>query len=127
MIYIHKIIQDEKAMIDTIDPTEIFEYYKEDSAKSQEYYQFLCMLKNYLEYFNNNTSTAFGNPDYSYMEGLVIGYCMAKHWDYNETKDYITILSSKGRKLIYIERPRKSLAEVNKQKELKQMWNEILG
>ena len=29
MIHIHKIIQDEKAMIDIIDPAEIFEYYKE--------------------------------------------------------------------------------------------------
>ena len=52
---------------------------------------------------------------------------MAKHWDYDETKDCIIISSSKGRKLIYVERPRKSLAEVYKQKELKQMWNEILG
>ena len=61
---------------------------------------FYNMLIDYALYWQNNTPTAYGNPDYSYLRGLVIGYAAAKNWDIRENKEKIIVKNSSGRKLI---------------------------
>ena len=125
-IYIKKYC-DNESDIEYIEPSDVFKYYPETSDKGQYFYTFLLKMKDYVEYYNNHTSTAFGNPDLAKMDGIILGWCLGANWQIEESKKEIKILSKGGRLIMLIERPKKSLAETEKRKELKQMWNEILG
>lgn len=61
---------------------------------------FYNMLIDYALYWQNHTPTAFGNPDYAYLKGLIIGYATAKNWNIKENKNNIIVKNSSGRKLI---------------------------
>jgi hypothetical protein len=84
-------------------------------------------VKPVVEYFNFNSSTAFGNPDLARMEGKLIGYCLGKGWNFEEDSEGILITSAKGRKLYYIEKPCTPQQELEKRKDIDKMWGELLG
>ena len=125
-IYIKK-YYDEDTDTEYIEPSDVFKYYEEVSEKGQYYYSFLCRVQEYVQYYNTNTSTAFGNPDYAQMGGIVLGWCLGAKWQYIETKEKIEIRTQKGYVVMVVERPKKSSTEIDKQKEINQMWAEILG
>jgi hypothetical protein len=94
--------------------------------KGQAAYFFLeSIVRPMIEYYNTYSSTAFGNPDLSRMEGKFIGFCMGKGWDIDEDKDKIIIKSAKGRKLYYIEKPCTPKDEIEKRKDIARMMNEL--
>ena len=125
-IYIKK-YKDEDSDTEYITPFDIFKYYDEFSDRGQYYYNFLLKVADYLHYFNHNTSTAFGNPDYARMDGIILGWCYGAGWQLVEDIETIKILSQKGRTIMIIEKPKKSLAEIKKREELKEMWEKLLG
>lgn len=125
-IYIKK-YKDEESDTEHIEPSDIFKYFDEFSDRGQYYYSFLLKVADYVHYYNHNTSTAFGNPDYARMGGVILGWCYGAGWELDENNERIKILSKKGRTIMIIEKPKKSLAEIQKRKELKKMWNDILG
>ncbi len=129
MIYIKK-YRDEDCGIEQIQTTDVFKCkgYGEFTDKGQAAYFFLeSIVRPMVEYYNVNSSTAFGNPDLARMEGKFIGYCMGKGWDIDEDKDRIIIRSAKGRKLYYIEKPCIPQDEIEKRKDINKMWGELLG
>jgi hypothetical protein len=62
------------------------EYGNEEDQKLQHLYMFASMLEKELNYFNMNSSTAFGNPDFSFYQGQVRGWLAAKQWECEERK-----------------------------------------
>lgn len=119
--------RDDERDIEYIEPTDIFTYFPECSEKGQYFYNFLIQVKRYVEYFNENVSTAFGNPDLAKFDGVVFGWCLGAKWQLDETEDELKISSMKGRTIIIIEKPKLSFAEKEKRKDIQQMWNEILS
>ena len=129
MIYMKK-YKDEECGIEYIQPTDVFKLkgYSEFDEKGQAAYFFLeSIVRPMIEYYNTYSSTAFGNPDLARMEGKFIGYCLGKNWDIDEDKERIIIKSQKGRKLYYIEKPCIPQDEIDKRKDIAQMWDNFLG
>ena len=127
MIYISK-HKEEDSDTECINVDDISKYYKSYDEKYHEAYFFIDgIVKPVVEYFNFNSSTAFGNPDLARMEGKLIGYCLGKGWIFEENSERILITSQKGRKLYYIEKPCTPQQELEKRKDIDKMWGELLG
>lgn len=122
-MYFHKHDDGETEYIDSYD---IYQYLKEYDNNFEWYYSFVLKMAEYLNYFQNNTSTAFGNPDLAKLEGIVYGWCCGAGWEMDTNEDTITIYKGK-RKLFVFDRPALPQVEINKRKEIDQMWSEVLG
>lgn len=64
MIYIKKHQDGDCEYISADDIFDLFPDF-EWNAKAQKIYKFLNLVEEYLNYFNDSSSTAFGNPDYT--------------------------------------------------------------
>lgn len=98
----------DSAGIEWLDLQDIFRYINESDRNFQLYYMFLKILKEFLEYYNWNTPTSFGNPDRDYLEGFVRGFCAAKQWYIDETSDagMFCIYDKHDKKIFEIEIPK---------------------
>lgn len=107
---------------------DLFKYISEDNRNFGCYFEFVKRMADYLHYYNNNTSTAFGNPDLDRMGGIITGFCLAKQWTqcFDIGRDVITIYDQRWKKLFEFEKPKVSKMEENKRKEIAKMWDEIL-
>lgn len=124
MIRITKTI--DKDGFEWLNTDDLFNYIKETDKKFGCYYEFVKRVAEYVHYYNNNTSTAFGNPDYERMGGVLVGFCLAKEWIYKENKDNIIVLDKRERKLFEFEKPCISKMELDKRKEIQKMLDELL-
>lgn len=96
----------------------------ENDPTVQKHLEFLSLVEEELNYYNHHTSTAFGDPEYSRISGKVIGYMIAKHWEWIESDGIIRIKS--GRRTRYIiERPCISAVERNNRKELNDLLRNL--
>ena len=77
----------------------------EDDPKIREIFRFLYLVEQELNYFNTHTSTAFGNPDLERIKGMVVGYCIAKGWEIEDTSTH-RIIRKGSRVKFKIEKPR---------------------
>jgi hypothetical protein len=114
--------------LEWLNTDDLFKYIKEDNRNFGCYYTFVQSMADYLHYYNNNTSTAFGNPDLERMGGIITGFCLAKQWsqNYDTGQGIITIFDNRWKKLFEFEKPKVSKMEENQRKEIVKMWNEIL-
>lgn len=76
----------------------------ENRPSAQEIYGFLALVEAELNYYVTRDLTSYGSPSLERYIGRVEGYCMAKGWQTEETKEEIHILSGK-RTLFVIEKP----------------------
>ena len=108
--------------IEYITPEDIFDYGKEEDEKLQYFYMFLNDVAKELNYYNNNSSTAFGNPDLEFYRGQIRGYLKAKQWEWVEQEKengiLITIKSRTGKTLFKIEKPKIPNAELERRREI---------
>ena len=108
--------------VEYIVPEDMLEYGKEDDPKIQYLYVFICLVAKELNYYNFNTSTAFGNPDLEFYRGQIRGFLIAKQWEWDEVvkgnDTIIFIRSASGRTLFRIEKPSIPRAELNRRKEI---------
>ena len=110
MIYHIKKYKYDGTDIEYISPEDIFSYGKEEDSKLQYLYMFLCTVAKEFNYFNHNTSTAFGNPDLEFYRGQIRGWMQAKQWEWEETyidnRDVVVnVKTSSGRTFLRIEKP----------------------
>ena len=114
--------------LEWLNTDDLFKYINEDNRNFSCYYTFVQCMADYLHYYNNNTSTAFGNPDLERMGGIITGFCLAKQWsqNYDTGKGIITIFDNRWKKLFEFEKPKISEREENKRQEIAKMWDEIL-
>lgn len=121
MIYLKKHFDGD---IEYISASDIFQIMNEEESKTQEVFAFLYLVEQCLNYFNSNTSTAFGNPDLARLEGKIAGYCMAKNWIIDENSEIMTIKAGNRTKFI-IEKPCINKSELNNRKELRELMSEF--
>ena len=110
--------------IEYISASDVFRYMNEMDSKTQEVFSFLYIIEQYLNYFNNNSSTAFGNPDLARLESKIAGYCMAKHWTVEENREFLIIKSGKRNKFI-IEKPAVPKSEINNRRDIRNTLNNL--
>lgn len=72
----------------------------EFNSKVQQHLDFLFLVENQFNYYNNHSSTAFGNPDLAHIEGMIRGYCLAKEWVWNEEEGIVRV--TKGKKTLFL-------------------------
>lgn len=104
--------------LEYISASDILRFMSEEDPKTRELYAFLYLVEQELNYFNYNTSTAFGNPDLTRIEGMVAGYCMAKGWTIEDTERYRVIKSGKRTKFV-IERPKIPRHELDNRRDIR--------
>lgn len=124
MKYVIKKHIDEENDIEYIDALDIFEYGKEYDDKIQDAYAFLRIVEDWFNYFNNNRSTAFGNPDLERTIGMFRGYCLAKKWETNETTNNdgsktMRIQTYTGRCVYEIDIPKTPQGELDRRKDIR--------
>lgn len=122
MIYLKK--HRDEAGVEYIQASDIFETMDEFDPKAQKAFEFLLLVEAELNYFVNNTSTAFGNPDLARAEGKVTGYCMAKGWEWTERNGEVRIMKG-NRTLFRIEKPALSRHEIENRKDIARLRDEL--
>lgn len=104
-------------------PEDIFDYGSEADPKLQYLYSFLVIVAKVFNYYNMNSSTAFGNPDLEFFRGQIRGFMMAKQWEWAEvTKEngvVVHIKSLSGRTIMTIEKPGIPESELQRREEIK--------
>lgn len=127
-IYIKK-YYDEETDTEYISAEDIFNFLDENTEQGQHFYQFLCYVAQEFNYFNHNSSTAFGNPDLERIHGIVLGWCLGKKWQWEEkqTKNgkavYIYANNRKditehGRLIMKIDKPKTPQTEIENRKDI---------
>ena len=61
-----------------VDSQDIFQYVNEYDTFFNKWYQFIVKKCELLNYYNKYTSTAYGNPDLSWLIGFCSGWLSAK-------------------------------------------------
>ena len=110
--------------LEYINANDIFRNHPEEDPKTLEIYGFLSLLEKELNYFNNNNSTAFGNPDLSYVQGQINGYCMAKGWIIHKTKEHLIVCSGNRKKFV-IERPKIPQSEIENRRDIRRNLKDL--
>lgn len=94
MLYIiHKIKFDDIELLPDITDTPLWDKYDSLDCTQQHkrisvLYQLICKRDNY---FQTNTPTPFGNPEYSLYQGQVVGFLQAMEWCEKIINDQIVI------------------------------------
>jgi hypothetical protein len=109
--------------VEYITPEDIFEYGKEEDEKLQYFYMFLCTVAKEFNYYNHNSSTAFGNPDLEFYRGQIRGWMQAKQWEWEEKTSKsgdvtVFIKTASGRTIFKIDKPRIPEEEFKRRKEI---------
>lgn len=86
---------------------DIFLSWSNCDSRVRKAYEFLSMVENQLNYFNdpNNTSRAEGNPEYAHIQGMVTGYLIAKGWEWHEDEEEIHVTNQR-RTIFVIQKPK---------------------
>lgn len=121
MIYIRK---HREGDCEYISASDVFKFLPEATEKAQSMFNFLYLVEHQLNYFNMNNSTAFGNPDYEFISGQVVGYCKAKGWIWEE-KDGIISIRSGSRTFMKIEKPGIPSWEKEKRADIRKMYDDL--
>lgn len=56
-------------------------------------------------YYQINTPTAFGNPEYDYLRGYLVGLLCGLQYDIEEKDDKVIITNKHNKKLLIVEIP----------------------
>ena len=107
--------------------SDIFEYVEELSPFFIKWYAFITKECDLLNYFNNHTSTAYGNPDYMYLKGVCAGWLAGREcWE--DDRDGILYIKNKSNKTIMkFDIPKISDFERENRKELTELYDSLLG
>lgn len=109
-----------------VDPQDIFQYVDEGSTFFNKWYLFITKWCDVLNYYNMNTSTAYGNPDLANMQGFCSGYLAALGcycWESNEEICYIK--DRRNRTIMKFDVPKISRMERENRKKIDELWENI--
>lgn len=106
---------------------DLFNYTSEMSPFFIKWYSFIVKECQLLNYFNDHTSTAYGNPDYMYLKGVCAGWLAGREC-YEDEEDGVLLIKNKNNKTIMkFDLPKISEMEKSNRKELTQLYEELLG
>lgn len=85
-------------------------------------YEAIVKRENYYQY---NDPTAFGNPDYAYLNGVLWGLIVGYGLNIYETKQEICVYTQGHKLIMRVQRPQKTPWYKEKKKEAIETWNKI--
>lgn len=65
-------------------------------------------IQRLYNYYQTNTPTAFGNPEYSYLRGYLVGLLSGIHYNMEECDGKVTVTDKHGKKILIVEVPVKT-------------------
>lgn len=108
-----------------VDSQDIFQYANEYDTFFNKWYQFIVRKCELLNYYNKYTSTAYGNPDLSWLIGFCSGWLSAKNC-YEDTKDNICYIKNQHDKIVMkFDVPKIPQMELENRKEINKLLDEI--
>ena len=108
-----------------VDSQDIFQYANEYDTFFNKWYQFIFRKCELLNYYNKYTSTAYGNPDLSWLIGFCSGWLSAKNC-YEDTKDNICYIKNQHDKIVMkFDVPKIPQMELENRKEINKLLDEI--
>lgn len=109
-----------------VDSQDIFQYVNEYDTFFNKWYQFITRKCEQLNYYNKYTSTAYGNPDLSWLIGFCSGWLSAKNC-YEDIKDGVCYIKDQhDRVIMKFDVPKISKMERENRKEINNLLDEIL-
>lgn len=108
-----------------VDPQDIFQYTDELGPFFNKWYQFVVKKCEQLNYYNHHTSTAYGNPDLSWLIGFCSGWLSARNC-YEDTKDNVCYIKDQRDKTIMkFDVPKISEIERENRKQIDEIWEKL--
>lgn len=108
-----------------VDSQDIFQYTDEFGPFFNKWYPFVVKKCEQLNYYNNHTSTAYGNPDLSWLIGFCSGWISARNC-YQEDKDGVCYIKDRHDKVIMkFDIPKISEIERENRKKIDEVWRSI--
>ncbi len=109
-----------------VDSQDIFQYTDELGPFFNKWYPFIVKKCEQLNYYNNHTSTAYGNPDLSWLIGFCSGWITARNC-YEDFKDSVCYIKDQRDKTIMkFDVPKISETERETRKKIDELWENIL-
>ena len=109
-----------------VDSQDVFQYVNEYDTFFNKWYQFITRKCEQLNYYNKYTSTAYGNPDLSWLIGFCSGWLSAKNC-YEDIKDGVCYIKDQhDRVIMKFDVPKISKMERENRKEINNLLDEIL-
>ena len=125
LLYFKKVL--DEAGNEWVAAEDLFNYTSEMSPFFIKWYSFIVKECQLLNYFNDHTSTAYGNPDYMYLKGVCAGWLAGREC-YEDEEDGVLLIKNKNNKTIMkFDLPKISEMEKSNRKELTQLYEELLG
>ena len=110
-----------------VDSQDIFQYTDELGPFFSKWYQFIVKKCEQLNYYNNHTSTAYGNSDLSWLIGFCSGWISARNC-YEDFKNGVCYIKNSQDKIIMkFDIPKISQMERENRKEMNELLDKIFG
>lgn len=110
---------------DWVDSQDIFQYVDELGPFFNKWYQFIVKKCEQLNYYNNHTSTAYGNPDFSWLIGFCSGWLSARNC-YEDMEDGVVyIKDNRDKTIMKFDVPKISEMERDSRNAINEMWENM--
>ena len=130
MIIVHPISDGEAEYLPNPDYDNIIDGRSNGTISQLEYnlWRLYSYIKDEQNYFQSNSPTMFGNPEYSRLSGLVVGFCSALEFNYNEDSEKIVIKNNSGKRtLMIVYKPKRSDRYKEDVKDINNTWKDLLS
>jgi hypothetical protein len=125
--HIHKEYDGSVEMLPDVTQTPLWEPYEQSNCPKShrqlvKLYDALSRRENYFQF---NTPTAFGNPEYSQLVGEVHGILLAMEVDERHRDDKIIIFKENGRVLLTVDKPQKPKSYYEELQDIRRTLNAL--
>ena len=118
-------IMSEDNLLPDVTETYIFtDYEKNPSDYMRRLYWLYIALSKRENYYELNSPTAFGDPEYTRYVGMVTGILMVTGWEEIVTKDQI-IIKNKRRKILVVDRIKRSDSYYKEKAEINELLRNL--
>lgn len=118
-------VMSEDNLLPDVTETDIFtDYEKNPSDYMRCLYWLYIALSKRENYYERNSPTAFGDPEYTRYVGMVTGILMVTGWEEIVTKDQI-IIKNKRRKILVVDRIKRSDSYYKEKAEINELLRDL--
>lgn len=128
MITINAVTVDDIELLPDVVDTVIFKNFEQKNTKlNRFYFNLYDAISKRENYYQFNSPTAFGNPDYSKLCGIVTGLLLGNDLVENETNGYIQIFRENSTKpILSIQKIKKTESYIKERDELNSLMKNIM-
>ena len=128
MIIINAVTVDDIELLPDVVDTVIFKNFEQKNTKlNRFYFNLYNAISKRENYYQFNSPTAFGNPDYSMLCGIVSGLLLGNELVEKETNGYIQIFHENSTKIILsVQKIKKTQSYIKERNELNSFMKYIM-